>query len=119
MRRNHAEPEKRQFTHRANVALACESANKINDLYPCAISLLQAFTVGSLLLSAARSDAWDYPAAPHSNTLDDYHGISVADPYRPLEDLDSAPTRAWVEAENKLTFGFLEKLPNAPGFTTS
>jgi prolyl oligopeptidase len=52
-----------------------------------------------------------YPAAPTSNQVDDYHGTKVADPYRPLEDPDSAPTRAWVEAENQLTFGYLEQIP--------
>ena len=31
----------------------------------------------------------------------------MADPYRPLEDPDAPATRAWVEAENKVTFGFL------------
>jgi prolyl oligopeptidase len=54
---------------------------------------------------------FDYPAAPTSNQVDDYHGTKVADPYRLLEDPDSAPTRAWVEAENKLTFGYLEQIP--------
>jgi prolyl oligopeptidase len=52
-----------------------------------------------------------YPTAPTSNQVDDYHGTTVADPYRPLEDPDSAPTRAWVQAENKLTFGYLEQIP--------
>ena len=54
---------------------------------------------------------FDYPAAPTTNQVDDYHGTKVADPYRPLEDPDSASTRAWVEAENKLTFGYLEQIP--------
>lgn len=54
---------------------------------------------------------FDYPPAPTSNQVDDYHGTKVADPYRPLEDPDSAPTRTWVEAENKLTFGYLEQIP--------
>jgi prolyl oligopeptidase len=54
---------------------------------------------------------FDYPAPPTSDQADDYHGTRVADPYRPLEDPDSAPTRAWIEAENKLTFGYLEQIP--------
>ncbi len=51
-----------------------------------------------------------YPVARKSDQVDDYHGVKVADPYRWLEDLDSAETRAWVEAENKLSFGFLESI---------
>ena len=52
-----------------------------------------------------------YPEAPRSPTTDDYHGTKVADHYRPLEDPDGPATRAWVEAENKVTFRFLESIP--------
>jgi prolyl oligopeptidase len=52
-----------------------------------------------------------YPVAQKSDQTDDYHGVKVADPYRWLEDLDSAETRAWVEAQNKLTFSILEGIP--------
>src|SRR6185312_3383169 len=52
-----------------------------------------------------------YPPARKSNQVDDYHGTKVADPYRWLEDLDSAETKAWVEAENKLTFDYLNEIP--------
>ena len=52
-----------------------------------------------------------YPTARKSDQADDYHGVKVADPYRWLEDLDSEETRNWVEAENKLTFGFLNEIP--------
>src|SRR5262249_29326580 len=48
-----------------------------------------------------------YPEAPHSDTVDEYHGRKIADPFRPLEDPDSLATRAWVEAENQITFRFL------------
>ena len=52
-----------------------------------------------------------YPPARKSDQVDDYHGVKVADPYRWLEDLDSEETRNWVEAENKLSFGFLASIP--------
>src|SRR5262245_959882 len=52
-----------------------------------------------------------YPLARKSDQVEDYHGVKVADPYRSLEDLDSQETRAWVEAENNLSFAFLESIP--------
>jgi prolyl oligopeptidase len=52
-----------------------------------------------------------YPEAPRSDTVDDYHGRRIADPYRPLEDPDSPATRAWLEAENQITFRFLASIP--------
>ncbi len=60
--------------------------------------------------------AADYPPAPRGDHVDVYHGTKVPDPYRWLEDLDSPQTTAWVEAENKLTFGFLETLPQRTRF---
>lgn len=52
-----------------------------------------------------------YPEARRSDQVDDYHGTRVADPYRWLEDVDAPETRAWIEAENALTFGFLARIP--------
>ena len=63
------------------------------------------------LLSSAQTAPLPYPQARRSDQVDDYHGTKVADPYRWLEDTDSAETHAWVEAENKLTFGYLEQIP--------
>jgi len=52
-----------------------------------------------------------YPKARKADQVDDYHGVKVADPYRWLEDDRSPETAAWVEAENKVTFGYLQKIP--------
>ena len=56
-----------------------------------------------------------YPKAKTVDQVDDYHGVEVPDPYRWLEDTDSADTKAWVEEENKVTFGYLEKIPYRGG----
>src|SRR5215469_7083399 len=80
--------------------------------------LLAVFSlVGATALFAAdalTSSKLDYPKAKLVDQVDDYHGTKVADPYRWLEDTDSADTRAWVEAENKLTFSYLDKIPYRP-----
>ena len=52
-----------------------------------------------------------YPKAKKVDTVDVYFGHRVADPYRWLEDDRAEDTHRWVEAENKLTFDFLSKIP--------
>jgi prolyl oligopeptidase len=71
------------------------------------------FSVASLLttLLIAADKPFAYPQPPKSEQTDDYFGTKVADPYRDLENLDSEPTRKWIEAENKLTFAYLAAIP--------
>ncbi|HVG39449.1 MAG TPA: prolyl oligopeptidase family serine peptidase, partial [Pyrinomonadaceae bacterium] len=54
---------------------------------------------------------FNYPAAKRVEQWDDYHGTKVQDPYRWLEDPAAADSRQWIEAENKLTFSYLEQIP--------
>ena len=52
-----------------------------------------------------------YPVTNKVDTVDNYFGTNVPDPYRWLEDDNSEETAAWVAAENKVTFGYLEQIP--------
>src|SRR5436190_4663406 len=52
-----------------------------------------------------------YPVTKKIGQVDDYHGTKVADPYRWLEDETSPETAAWVEAQNAVTFPYLERIP--------
>ena len=61
--------------------------------------------------TVAHPPAMTYPVAKTVARIDDYHGVKVADPYRWLEDLDAPDTRAWIEAENRLSLGYLAALP--------
>ncbi|MDX1548649.1 MAG: prolyl oligopeptidase family serine peptidase [Rhodothermales bacterium] len=65
---------------------------------------------------ALGQQAITYPETRRGDVVDDYHGTAVADPYRWLEDLDGDETRAWVAAQNALTFGYLEGLPQRDAF---
>jgi prolyl oligopeptidase len=52
-----------------------------------------------------------YPVSKQVNQVDNYHGTSVADPYRWLEDANAADTKEWVEAQNKVTGAWLDQIP--------
>src|SRR5215510_7840544 len=52
-----------------------------------------------------------YPETRKVDTVTDYFGTKVADPYRWLEDDRSDETKTWVTEENKVTFSYLDKIP--------
>ena len=73
--------------------------------------LFAAVLVALPLFAAAGADSIAYPQPAKGTQVDDYFGTKIADPYRDLENADSAPTRKWIEAENKLTFDYLAAIP--------
>ncbi|CAN5755500.1 prolyl oligopeptidase family serine peptidase [soil metagenome] len=74
-------------------------------LRPAILAVAVAVT-GTALLAQLQ-----YPQTRKVEQTDTYHGTPVADPYRWLEDDTSAETAVWVEAQNKVTFPYLEKIP--------
>lgn len=52
-----------------------------------------------------------YPATKRIEHVDTYHGVRVPDPYRWLENPDSADTRSWIQAQNALAQPYLEAIP--------
>ena len=51
------------------------------------------------------------PDTRRDNTVDNYFGTQVADPYRWLEDDASDETAQWVQAQNKVTNHYLKGIP--------
>lgn len=64
-----------------------------------------------MMNSCKQSTPLNYPETRKSDHVDVYFGVEVPDPYRWLEDDNSAETAAWVEARNEVTFAYLENIP--------
>jgi prolyl oligopeptidase len=62
-------------------------------------------------MTPSRFGAMHYPNSPKVDQIDKYHGIDVPDPYRWLEDPDSDESKAWIEAQNQVTFDYLQHIP--------
>jgi len=76
--------------------------------------LAMAFSQSAIVLaqsSKAQGRKIDYPESKKVDQVEDYHGTKVTDPYRWLENADAEDTRAWVEAQNKVTFAYLNEIP--------
>lgn len=53
----------------------------------------------------------NYPETATVDTIDQYFGTDVKDPFRWLEDDRSPETEAWVKKQNEFTFDYLNKIP--------
>ena len=57
-----------------------------------------------------------FPETRRDDVVEVWHGQPIADPYRWLEDPDSAETTDWVKRQNEFTIGYLESLRDRPWF---
>ncbi|MGB3073994.1 MAG: prolyl oligopeptidase family serine peptidase [Chitinophagales bacterium] len=67
--------------------------------------------IQGLLTSLPVAAQLKYPDTKKGDQADDYFGTKVSDPYRWLEDDNSAETKEWVTAQNKVTFNYLSQIP--------
>lgn len=66
----------------------------------------------TLSLTLMADDAMKYPETKKENVFDTFYGVKVQDPYRWLENDNSAETAEWVKKQNELTFSYLNALPD-------
>ena len=59
--------------------------------------------------------AFTYPPARRSDVVDEYHGTEITDPYRWLEDVEDAETKAFVAGQNEVSGPYLAALPDRAG----
>jgi len=72
--------------------------------------------VGFTYMNESVAQKIQYPNTKKVEQTDNYHGTSVQDPYRWLENDTSAETKAWVKQENEVTQAYLEKIPYRAAF---
>ena len=96
------------FLHCQAVTKAARSGRHVIIEKPLALNLAEAEEMIAACKKAEVRLA--YPETKKVDQVDDYFGTKVADPYRWMEDLNSPAVKQWVDAENKITFQFLDKI---------
>src|SRR5262249_44099663 len=61
--------------------------------------------------AAEQAQRWTSPPTRREDVVDDYSGTQVADPYRWLEDQNSAEVAAWMKTQNAATRAVLDAVP--------
>ena len=75
------------------------------------LMLVSTLTICLAACTGGGAEKLDYPQARRDDTVTDYFGTKVPEPYRWMEDLNSSEVQQWVSAENTLTDDYLSKIP--------
>jgi len=104
-------PPGAKMKRKASAAITLTVASSALLVFGIAGSGCSTTSPASMSSGAGASMAYQYPEAHTVDQVDVFHGVEVADPYRWLEDPDSSESRAWIEAENEITFDYLGGVP--------
>ena len=80
------------------------------------VSILACSKTKDLTVKPTMQAPLNYPNTKEIPVATDYFGTTLKDPYRWLEDDLSAETAQWVDAQNEVTFGYLDKIPFREAF---
>ena len=73
--------------------------------------IIMVCVLGFITPALTQSPAFKYPSPHKGDVVDSYHGTKVADPFRWMEDLNAPEVKEWIDAENAITFKYLDSLP--------
>ncbi|MCX7973063.1 MAG: prolyl oligopeptidase family serine peptidase [Candidatus Aminicenantes bacterium] len=82
-----------------------------NLIFLCLIIIFTALTLIDCQTKKGPIEAITYPVTDKVEVVDNYFGTLVPDPYRWMENENDPRLRPWIEAQNRLTFSYLEKIP--------
>jgi prolyl oligopeptidase len=80
-------------------------------MFPMKKLIAVCFILGVTAPALTQSPALKYPSPRKGDVVDTYGSTKVADPYRWMEDLNAPEVKQWVDAENAITFKYLDALP--------
>jgi prolyl oligopeptidase len=82
--------------------------SKENSMSKYSVLLAFSFMFLSCQSQPPKVDA--YPDTPVKTVVDQYHGVSVSDPYRWLEDINSASVKDWALKQTSITQKYLNSI---------
>ena len=77
----------------------------------CRLAAVATMALAPFAAAQAPASRVQYPATRTVDTVADFHGTRIADPYRWLEAIDSPAVAEWVKAQNAVTMPYLAALP--------
>jgi prolyl oligopeptidase len=73
--------------------------------------LLVSAAAGTLAAQQQAGNAIQYPPTRKVDTVANYHGTRIPDPYRWMESIETAEVTAWAKSQNAITLPYLASLP--------